>query len=68
MIRRCHAKRINKLALIHHWIAMNEVFESYERWYCEASASLTRKCVTAPSLQGGNPLPSNLFILGINPG
>ncbi|GJN18621.1 hypothetical protein PR202_gb05797 [Eleusine coracana subsp. coracana] len=31
---------------------MSEVFESYERQYCEASASLARKCTAAASLQG----------------
>ena len=37
--------------------AMSEVFEGYERQYCEASASLTRKCTAAAALQGGNPVP-----------
>jgi len=36
---------------------MSEVFEGYERQYCEASASLTRKCTAAAALQGGNPPP-----------
>ncbi|TVU34135.1 hypothetical protein EJB05_15964 [Eragrostis curvula] len=31
---------------------MSEVFESYERQYCEASASLARKCTAAAALQG----------------
>nr|CAB3473326.1 unnamed protein product [Digitaria exilis] len=31
---------------------MSEVFEGYERQYCEASASLTRKCTAAAALQG----------------
>lgn len=31
---------------------MSEVFEGYERQYCEISASLSRKCTTAAALQG----------------
>ncbi|XP_062202201.1 vesicle transport v-SNARE 13-like [Phragmites australis] len=31
---------------------MGEVFEGYERQYCEASAFLTRKCTAAAALQG----------------
>jgi vesicle transport through interaction with t-SNAREs protein 1 len=31
---------------------MSEVFEGYERQYCEISASLSRKCTTAGALQG----------------
>ncbi|CAL4974464.1 unnamed protein product [Urochloa decumbens] len=31
---------------------MSEVFESYERQYCEASASLSRKCTAASALDG----------------
>jgi vesicle transport through interaction with t-SNAREs 1 len=42
---------------------MSKVFEGYERQYCEASASLTRKCTAAAALQGGNPPPlPNLFV------
>jgi len=33
--------------------AMSEVFEGYERQYCEASASLSRKCTAASALDGG---------------
>jgi len=32
---------------------MSEVFEGYERQYCEASASLSRKCTAASALDGG---------------
>jgi len=32
--------------------AMSEVFEGYERQYCEASASLSRKCTAASALDG----------------
>lgn len=32
---------------------MSEVFEGYERQYCEISASLSRKCTTAAALEGG---------------
>ncbi|KAJ3671179.1 hypothetical protein LUZ60_008605 [Juncus effusus] len=31
---------------------MSEVFEGYERQYCEISASLSRKCTTAAALEG----------------
>ncbi|GJM93391.1 hypothetical protein PR202_ga09944 [Eleusine coracana subsp. coracana] len=31
---------------------MSEVFEGYERQYCEASASLSRKCTAASALDG----------------
>ncbi|CAM0882329.1 unnamed protein product [Alopecurus aequalis] len=31
---------------------MSEVFEGYERQYCEVSASLSRKCTTASALDG----------------
>jgi vesicle transport through interaction with t-SNAREs protein 1 len=31
---------------------MSEVFEGYERQYCEVSASLFRKCTTASALDG----------------
>ncbi|KAL5220924.1 hypothetical protein ABZP36_025637 [Zizania latifolia] len=34
------------------WTAMSEVFEGYERQYCEISASLTRKCTAVSALQG----------------
>lgn len=46
---------------------MSEVFEGYERQYCEASASLTRKCTAAAALQGGNLfLPQiSVFLEGI---
>ncbi|MQM00853.1 hypothetical protein Taro_033585 [Colocasia esculenta] len=33
---------------------MSEVFEGYERQYCELSASLSRKCSSAGLLDGGN--------------
>jgi hypothetical protein len=32
---------------------MSEVFEGYERQYCEISASLSRKCAAASALDGG---------------
>jgi hypothetical protein len=37
--------------------AMSEVFEGYERQYCEASASLSRKCTAASALDGGKQAP-----------
>lgn len=33
---------------------MSEVFEGYERQYCELSASLFKKCTSAGLLDGGN--------------
>jgi hypothetical protein len=44
---------------------MSEVFEGYERQYCEVSASLFRKCTAASALDGGTcpaarlPLPGD---------
>lgn len=32
---------------------MSEVFEGYERQYCELSANLSRKCTSASALNGG---------------
>nr|DAD34941.1 TPA_asm: hypothetical protein HUJ06_005581 [Nelumbo nucifera] len=32
---------------------MSEVFEGYERQYCELSANLSRKCTSAGLLDGG---------------
>jgi hypothetical protein len=32
---------------------MSEVFEGYERQYCEVSASLSRNCTAASALDGG---------------
>jgi hypothetical protein len=46
---------------------MSEVFESYERQYCEASASLARKCTAAASLQGGNPSASLAMMMSFFP-
>jgi hypothetical protein len=37
---------------------MSEVFDGYERQYCEISASLSRKCNAASSLQGGMISPT----------
>lgn len=33
---------------------MSEVFEGYERQYCELSANLSKKCTAAGALNGGN--------------
>lgn len=33
---------------------MSQVFEGYERQYCEISANLTRKCASAGLLNGGD--------------
>jgi hypothetical protein len=33
--------------------AMSEIFEGYERQYCEVSANLSRKCASVLSLHGG---------------
>lgn len=32
---------------------MSQVFEGYERQYCELSAGLSRKCAAASALDGG---------------
>jgi vesicle transport through interaction with t-SNAREs protein 1 len=37
---------------------MSEVFDGYERQYCEISASLSRKCTAASSLSGGMLSPT----------
>ena len=43
---------------------MSEVFDGYERQYCEISASLSRKCTAASSLLGGmlSPRINHLLI------
>ena len=33
---------------------MSEVFDGYERQYCELSAILSRQCAAASALDGGN--------------
>jgi hypothetical protein len=33
---------------------MSNVFEGYERQYCELSANLSNKCTAATALNGGN--------------
>lgn len=33
---------------------MSEVFEGYERQYCEVSANLSKKCTAAGALDGGD--------------
>lgn len=33
---------------------MSEVFDGYERQYCELSAILSRQCTAASALDGGN--------------
>ena len=35
---------------------MSEIFDGYERQYCELSANLSRKCTSVPSLHGGKRL------------
>lgn len=32
---------------------MSEIFDGYERQYCELSANLSRKCTSVPALHGG---------------
>lgn len=40
-------------------IIMSEIFDGYERQYCELSANLSRKCTSVPALHGGKKrLPS----------
>ncbi|EOY21931.1 Vesicle transport v-SNARE family protein isoform 2, partial [Theobroma cacao] len=38
--------------LARDWGEMSQVFEGYERQYCELSANLTRKCASASALDG----------------
>lgn len=33
---------------------MSEVFDGYERQYCELSANVSRQCTAASALDGGN--------------
>lgn len=43
---------------------MSEVFEGYERQYCELSANLSRKCTSAALLDGGIAFYApSLFVL-----
>lgn len=35
------------------WGKMSQVFEGYERQYCELSANLSKKCTSASLLDGG---------------
>jgi hypothetical protein len=48
-----------------HRIAMSDIFEGYERQYCELSANLSRKCTSVAALYGGelSLLASRAFIL-----
>jgi hypothetical protein len=48
---------------------MSEVFDGYERQYCEISASLSRKCTTAAALEGGKRACASVYIYikGISP-
>ena len=41
---------------------MSEVFEGYERQYCELSANLSKKCTAASLLDGGNRKSHMIFI------
>jgi hypothetical protein len=41
---------------------MSQVFEGYERQYCEISASLSRKCTTAAALEGGKRVCASVYI------
>lgn len=47
---------------------MGEVFDGYERQYCELSANLSKKCTTASLLDGGNRKISSdfSFVLSIH--
>ena len=46
---------------------MSEVFEGYERQYCELSANLSKKCTAAGALDGGPSLfPLLLLLLSIS--
>lgn len=41
---------------------MSEVFEGYERQYCELSANLSRKCTSAGALGGGEIIDVNVTV------
>jgi hypothetical protein len=43
---------------------MSEVFEGYERQYCELSANLARKCSSTSLLSGQGNFPS-FFLIGL---
>ena len=40
---------------------MSEVFEGYERQYCDLSANLLRKCTVACALDGGTKIKNVYF-------
>ncbi|XP_076938740.1 vesicle transport v-SNARE 11-like, partial [Bidens hawaiensis] len=40
---------------------MSEVFEGYERQYCELSAALSKKCTSATLLDGDKKKPASFF-------
>ena len=40
---------------------MSEVFEGYERQYCDLSANLSRKCTAACALDGGTKIKNVSF-------
>ena len=40
---------------------MSEIFEGYERQYCELSASLSRKCTAALAVDGGTYVLNYFF-------
>lgn len=42
---------------------MSQVFEGYERQYCELSANLSRKCTAASLLNGGKIRVREEFVL-----
>ena len=42
---------------------MSQVFEGYERQYCELSANLSRKCTAASLLNGGKTSVEEEFVL-----
>lgn len=39
---------------------MSEIFDGYERQYCELSANLSRKCTSVPALHGGENFSSGV--------
>lgn len=42
---------------------MSQVFEGYERQYCEISANLARKCTSAGLLDGGKREPNLVAVM-----
>ena len=47
-------------------VKMSEVFDGYERQYCELSANLAKKCTAIGSLDGGDFIVSCVITFDVN--